>query len=300
MTVKEQLKKNPLIVNMWRWGFGNACKLATVISPVLNTKLRYRNAFGRKLDLNNPKTLNEKVLWLKLNKYMKNPLVIQCADKARVRDYVEQCGCGDILIPLIGVYDKAEDIPWDELPDQFALKWNFGAGMNIICTDKSKLDREQTVRQLDEWGKCKYWLPHSEMQYKYITKKLCCERLLKDDNGSGVVPDYKVYCFHGEAKAILVMHDRGGTIKSEFFNTKWEPLRNTKKYISPKSQTDRPMCLEKMLDYANRLSVPFPFVRCDFYIVNNELYFGELTFTPAGGLGMSETEIDGKNMAEFL
>lgn len=152
--------------------------LLTCISPTLNTKLRYCMSFRRKLDLKNPKTLNEKNLWLKLNRYMYNPLVIQCADKFRVREYVESCGCGDILNELYGTYDTPEEIDWDSLPQQFVLKWNFGAGMNIICTDKSKLNRAEAVTQLEKWGKVKCWLPFAELQYKYAPKKIVCERLL--------------------------------------------------------------------------------------------------------------------------
>ena len=141
----------------------------TIISPTLNTKARYRYTFRKKLDLKNPQTLNEKILWLKLNKYMKNPLVIQCADKYKVREYVASCGCEDILNELIGVWDSAEDIPWDDLPNEFVLKWNYGAGMNIICTDKTQMDKEKVINQLKEWGRVKCWLSHSEMQYKYIS-----------------------------------------------------------------------------------------------------------------------------------
>lgn len=156
-------------------------KVLTLISPVLNTKMRYKRAFHRNLDLNNPITLNDKVLWLKLNRYMNNPLVIQCADKYRVRDYIKKCGCEEILIPLIGVWEKVEDIPWDDLPDKFVLKWNFGAGMNIVCTDKSKMNKKKTLKQLKKWGRCKYWLTHSEMQYKYMPKKIVCEELLNTE-----------------------------------------------------------------------------------------------------------------------
>lgn len=152
--------------------------IATMISPELNTKLRYKSAFHKRLDLKNPRTLNDKILWLKLKYNNTNPLIVQCADKVAVRDYVKQCGCEEILIDLIGIYDSAEDIPWEELPNQFVLKWNFGAGMNIVCTDKSQMDKQTVINQMKKWGKCKYWLPHSEMQYKYMPKKIICEKLL--------------------------------------------------------------------------------------------------------------------------
>lgn len=155
----------------------------TVISPKLNTKARYRAAFGKKLDLQNPKTLNEKILWLKLYNYINNPLVAQCADKYRVREYVKECGLEDILVKLHGVYKTADEIPWESLPNQFVLKWNFGAGYNIVCTDKEKMDGEAVISQMKKWGKEKYWLPYSEMQYQHYHKLIICEELLNAKEG---------------------------------------------------------------------------------------------------------------------
>ncbi len=155
--------------------------LLTLISPTLNSKFIYWRTFHRKLNLENPVTFNEKLMWLKLNKYMKDPLVIQCADKYGVRAYVEGCGGKEILNELIGVFDSVDDINWDSLPNQFVLKWNFGAGMNVICTDKQSMDKEEVFRQLRRWGKSKYWLIYSEMHYKYIERKIICEHLLASE-----------------------------------------------------------------------------------------------------------------------
>lgn len=273
--------------------------LLTCISPELNTKARYRAVFGKKLDLDAPRTFNEKLLWLKLRRYISDPLAIQCADKCRVRDYIEEKGCGDILNDVIGIYDRAEDIPWDELPDRFVLKWNFGAGMNIVCTDKSALNRDAVIRQMSKWGRSKYWLAHAEMQYKHAPKKILCEKFLEDATGGGL-PDYKVYCFHGKPLAILVMHDRGKVLKTEFFDTSWQQLENTDMYLAPAHSTQKPACLDQMLRVSERLSEPFPFVRCDYYVVDGKLFFGELTFTPAGGLYTAQTKINGKEMTEYL
>lgn len=179
MNIIKIAKKSKLLKKIY---LETQCKFysfLTILSPTLNTKVRYRSIFRKKLDLKNPKTLNEKILWLKLNTYYRNPLVIQCADKYLVREYVSNCGLGQILVPLIGVWEDPMQIPWDDLPEQFVLKWNFGAGMNIICTDKSKINKEIVIKQLKEWKKCKYWLPYSEMQYKYINPKIVCEELLK-------------------------------------------------------------------------------------------------------------------------
>lgn len=293
------VKQNAMLMKLYRHILDGVLKTATRISPVLNTKLRYRIVHKKKLNLTHPKTFNEKLLWLKLYRYAHDPLVIQCADKYLVRDYICRCGYKDILVGLIGVWDTPDQIPWNDLPDKFALKWNFGAGMNIICKSKCNLDQQEVVKKMYDWGKEKCWLGHSELHYKYIPKKIVCEEYLEGEEGE--IPDYKVYCFHGEPKAILVMHDRfKGKMKTEFFDVNWNPLKNSVKYDAADIPTPQPMCLDRMLEIATVLSKPFPFVRCDFYVIGNRLYFGELTFTPAGAMYTSQTKIDGKDMTEYL
>lgn len=180
MKVLCKIKENRKVQKIYSNIIDLKYSILTIISPTLSTKTRYKAAFGKELNLSDPKTLNEKILWLKLNRYMNDPLVIQCADKYRVREYLKQCGCSEILNELIGVYDKAEEIPWEQLPDQFVLKWNFGAGMNIICTDKNAMDKNKVIKQLNKWGRSKYWLPYAEMQYKYTPKKIICEKLINE------------------------------------------------------------------------------------------------------------------------
>ena len=270
----------------------------TLISPVWNTKLLYFRAFRKKLDLKHPKTFNQKLLWLKLNRYMTDPLVIQCADKYLVRDYIKECGCEEILNDLLGAWDSPQEIDWNKLPSQFALKWNFGAGFNLICDNKEKLNQKEVVQQFRKWGRSKCWLPHSEMQYKYIPKKIICEKYLND--GTGKLPvDYKIYCFHGEPKAILVMTGREGEMKAVFKDCDWNSMEDFKKYDTYED-APRPKQLEQLIAVAKKLSAPFPFVRADFFICNEKLYFGELTFTPAGGLYPAEVLVEEKPMGEHL
>lgn len=293
------LKQNGLVFNTVCFIEDILFKLFTIISPKLNTTLRYFQASGKWPNYREPKTFTEKLITLKLKKYIHNPLVIKCADKYAVREYISNCGYDYILNDLIGVYNDATEIPWNELPQKFVLKWNFGAGMNIICKEKDYLDITETIKQLNRWGKRKYWLTHAEMQYKYAPKRIICERFLQTPDNTSI-PDYKVYCFNGKPLAILVMHDRGNGVKTEFFDQFWNPLANTKKYSSPKNPTPKPSCLNELLKCAEALSKPFPFVRLDFYIIDNRIIFGEMTFTPAGGVLTSQTMIDGKEMGEYL
>ena len=274
--------------------------ILTDISPELNTRVRYRHYYKRRLDLSNPTSFSEKLLWLKLKRYANDPLVKKCADKYAVRQYITDNGYADILVPLIGVYDSPQEIDFDKLPEKFALKWSFGCGYNIICNDKRELDVQQTIKQLDSWGRIKYYKFYAEMQYKDVEHKIICEEFLPGDSETGVIPDYKVYCFNGKPEVIFVMHDRGHGVKSEFFDIDWNRLENSNKYTQPTTPTPKPACLDFLLEVAGKISQPFPFVRCDFYILNGKLYFGEMTFTPAGGLYTSQTKVHGKEMADLL
>ena len=145
------------------------------LSPRLNTKLLFLKKFGRFPDLKDPKTLNEKILKLKLETYGRDPLVRQCADKYCVREYIDNCGLEHCLNKLIAVYDTPEEIEWDKLPEQFAMKWNFGCGYNIICQSKKDLDIPATVEKLRKWGKEPFWAYFSELQYRKIEKKIIVE-----------------------------------------------------------------------------------------------------------------------------
>lgn len=261
----------------------------TLISPKLNTKVIYWGKFHKFLDLDNPQTLDEKIQWLKFNTYYKNPLVTQCADKYAVREYVKDCGCEEILNELIGVYDKVEEIPWDTLPKQFVIKWNFGCGENLIVFDKDKLDIQEAKKQLKKWYKTRntFYLTYSEMQYKGIPPKLICEKLIETEDG-GLPVDYKFYCFNGKAEFVLTCLGRGEAghkTQFYFFDRNWNLKRINK--ASKEAPSDftlpKPQNIDQLFDYAERLSKPFPFVRADFYLEKGKITFGELTFTPGGG-----------------
>lgn len=264
-------------------------RLLTIISPRLNTKVVYRTKFKKSIDLEHPKTLDEKIQWLKLNTYRRDPLINQCADKYRVRDYVVKCGCGEILNELFGVYDSVNEIPWEDLPNQFVLKWNFGCGQNLIVKDKSQLDIESAKKKMKKWYRLRnrFYLTYSELQYKGIPPKILCERLIETEDGSLPV-DYKLYCFNGVPHCVLVCSKRGEMehgAQYYFFDKDWNLLRYNKRgKDAPADFTlPKPKGIERVFDYAAKLSKPFPFVRSDFYLENGNVIFGELTFTPCGG-----------------
>lgn len=277
-----------------------------MISPRLNALVLHKIKTGRKLDFENPVTFSDKLVVLKIRNYNNNPLVKQCADKYAVREYVKIKGHEDILNELIAVYDTIDAIEWDQLPNQFVIKWNFGCGFNIICCDKSKLDIPKTIIQLCDWGRMRTYLGYAEMQYKNVDKKIIVEKFLSTKDSS-LPSDYKLYCFNGECKAVLYISDRDkAEHKAAFFDSMWNYLgvpHNEGKAISYKEINplpEAPKSLQTMITAAEDLAEGFPFVRVDFYDVDGKAIFGEMTFTPSGGHDASEIDINGQTMGELL
>lgn len=271
----------------------------TLISPALNTRLWFMLLFKRRINLKNPKTLDEKIQKMKLTIYKDNPIYGQCADKYRVRDYICSCGCPEILNDLYQVYDRVDDIDWANLPNSFVIKWNFGCGQNLIVTDKSSLDIESAKAKLKKWYKEKnFYLYYSELQYKNIRPKLLVEKLIETEDGNLPI-DYKLYCFNGNPDCVLVCTERGKgkTPKFLFFDENGKILRYNKYGMTKNEQyvlDPIPENYNQLFDYARKITKGFPFVRADFYLEKGKVIFGELTFTPCFGMDTNrllETQI---------
>lgn len=274
-------------------------ELVSRISPEANSKMLYRMKTGEKLNLEKPVKFNEKLMWLKLNRYENDKLVAKCSDKYEVREYIKEKNCEKILNELYGVYEDANEIKWDELPERFVLKCTHGCQYNIICTDKSKLNIDKTKKILNKWLKEKYGYKYSELHYLNIKPKIICEKFLEGKNGE-LPEDYKVYCFNGKAKLILVCSEREGKeAKKDFFDIEWNRLDLREDVTESDTIIGRPDKLEEMLMCAEKLTEGLPFVRADFYIVNNQIYFGELTFSPAACCGKYNDSGD-KMLSEML
>ena len=278
----------------------------TIISPKLNTRVLYYSKKRKRFNMSNPQTFEEKLLTLKLNNYNHNPLVKQCADKYAVRGFIKEKGLEELLNELYGVYESPEDIPWDELPNQFALKLNVGCGCNYICKDKSSADKTKVYERAKKWLKNNYWLGYAEIQYKNVPKKLLVEKYLSSADGT-VPADYKIYCFNGNPTAILFIYFRfTGEMNVGFFDVDWNYLgieHNKKKKFrdfAAENMPSAPCALKKMINASRVLSKDFPFVRVDFFEIDGKAVFSELTFTPAGGFEPSQVNVNGKTMAELL
>ncbi|WP_311749502.1 ATP-grasp fold amidoligase family protein [Proteus terrae] len=266
--------------------------------PTLVTNLLYYRRFGKKLNLKNPTTFNEKLQWLKLNTYKNNPLVTQCADKYKARDYIKKLHCEDILNDIYYAWDSPSEIDWDNLPNKFVLKCNHGAGYNIVCRNKKKLNKDETLAILTQWMKEDYWKNSVELCYKDIPKKIICEKFIETKN-KALPLDYKVFCFHGKAEFVMICTERESKKPKFFFMDKnWNLLPYGLDYnnIIDTSVLEKPIGYEKLFFYAEKLSKQFPFVRADFYLNDNVILFGELTFTPAAGLDIELNNKEIKNV----
>lgn len=244
-------------------------------------KFYSRILLKKKVDLKNPQTFNEKIQWLKLHDYPNNPLVIQGADKYRVRKYVEEKGLGNILVPLIGEWDDPDKINWDELPDKFVLKCNHGCAYNIVCSDKSTFDKEDAIKKMKKWMKEDFGAFNIETHYSKIVPHITCEEYLGE-----CITDYKFFCFNGKPQYIYIssdlIHDRQAQIGFFYLDGKKMPL--IRDDYAPMDIDHLPDFFEDMKRDAEVLCQDFPFVRVDFFIANNTYYFAELTFTPSGGM----------------
>lgn len=269
----------------------------SVVSPVLASRLLYRKTTGKRLDLRNPEDFNEKLQWLKL--FWQNPLVVKCADKYEVRNYVKDCGCDEILNHLYGIYNDPFEIDWESLPNKFAIKCTHGCGFNIICDDKESLDKDETYKQLNQWLKIRYDRRALEVHYAKIKPRIICERYIETE--AGLLPnDYKVYCFNGKPKLVLVCSDRSNNLRLNFADLNWQRMNIGTEKFSRGELPAKPDCFNAMVDYAEKLAAPFPFVRVDFYDYKGKPLFGEMTYTPAGCMALYYNETGLQCLGDML
>ncbi len=258
-------------------------------------KRKFKAVMGAELDLENPKTFNEKLQWLKL--YNRKPEYTVMADKYAVRQYIAEKLGEQYLIPLLGVWDDPEDIDFDALPEQFVLKCNHNSGLGMcICKDKSKLDIDKVKSELKKGLKQDYYLTAREWPYKDIPKKIIAEKFMID-NETQELRDYKFFCFGGECRCMKVDFDRFIEHHANYYNPQGNSidLGETVCPPDPNKIVVLPKSKDKMIEYAERLSKDIPFLRVDFYDVNGDIYFGELTFYPASGFGaFTDTDWDCK------
>jgi hypothetical protein len=254
----------------------------------LYLKLMYYFKTGKKLNLKNPQTYNEKIQWLKLHD--RNPLYATLVDKYAVKKYVADTIGEEYVIPLLGVWEKSEDIDFDKLPDEFILKTTHDSGTHVICKDKKSFDYDEAQHILNHRLKQNYYKFFREWAYKDVKPRIIAEKLMRDESGAEL-KDYKFFCFDGEVKALYVARDRNiGQTKFDFFDADFNRLDLKQHYPNSTVEIKKPENFYKMKELASLLSKGMPHVRIDFYNINGKIYFGEFTLYHLAGTEKFEPE----------
>ena len=296
--IKEQLEKNGIS----NYVLMNRLFLQEICESVLDSKNRdvidrYRNVVddgeflkkqfpyrvGYELNLDNPRTFNEKIQWLKL--YDRNPSYVGLVDKKEFKTYIREVLGSEYVVPTLGVWDCVEEIEWDKLPERFVLKCTHDSGSAIICKDKATFDIEAACKKLsNDLKKNFYWLGR-EWPYKDVMPRIIAEELLGDNDEE--VTDYKFFAFDGEVKAMFIATDRSNELeetKFDFFDKDFKHLDLINGHPNAYKLPQKPATFDEMVALTERLSKGFPHLRIDYYDVNGRIYIGEFTFSHWSGL----------------
>lgn len=277
--------------------FRNVVKL---ISKKAYVSFQYKYITHHKLNWKNPTRYTEKLQYLRLYVYPKDPLVIKCASRVGAREYVKEKGYENLLIKTYGVFDRFEDIDFDKLPNAFALKTTHSSQMNYICFDKSKINYEELKKKFNKYLKTNYGKKTVELHYSPIKPQIIIEELMLEN---GKLPtEYKIHVFNGKAKSLYVVTSRGIDIRYNNYYIDWTPFDGSQ--FNGWKKTDypleKPKNFDEMIKISEDLASPFPFVRVDLYDINGTIYFSELTFTPAKGTLILDDDKCDFEMGEWL
>jgi hypothetical protein len=279
--IRKSFSNNVLLKGAYHLCRSKSIRILCEISPKLLLSLRYWAIWGKWPNLRDPITFDEKLIWLNL--YWRHPLKTVCADKYKMREYVENEGLGFLLPKIYGIYENVEEIEFEKLPEKFVLKCTHGCKFNVFCWNKEDFDIIAASLNLKKWMSIDYSKLLGELHYKGIKPRIICEEFLND--GTGKLPiDYKIFCFSGKAYCTTVVIDRepNGAGKTALYDLEWKrKFGYLLHYYEVDKDIPKPLCYEEMINYANKLSQLFPFVRIDFYSINGRAKLGEISFTPS-------------------
>ena len=263
-------------------------------------KFVYRFRVGRKLDLHNPKTFNEKIQWLKL--YDRNPAYTKMVDKALVKSYVADLIGEQYIIPTYGVYEKFDDIDFSVLPKRFVMKCTHNSGGVVVVDNKDNIDVMQLKERFDKLLKKQFYYVGREWPYKDVKPQIIIEENIQEEASEEQISDYKLMCFNGEVKCSFVCSNRNSKsgLCVNFYDEHWEPMPFERHYPRNLIEIPKPSMYDEMVRLAEILSRNIPFVRVDFYQKNEKIYFGELTFYPGSGVEEFSPEIWDYKLGEWM
>lgn len=261
--------------------------LLIILRKFTNDKLyyqiRYFIKFKRFLNYKNPDTFNAKINWLKLHD--RKPKYTKLVDKYEVRNYVDEKIGSEYLNDIIGIYDNVEEIDFDKLPNSFVLNTTHGSNWICICKDKSKFDEVLCKESLNKWLKSNYYEIWGEYVYKDVSPRIICEKYLLNENENWLI-DYKFFCFNGTPMFLHVDREISYSYTRNFYDLNWNRLPFGLEYPQSNEDLPKPKVFNKMIELATILAEDLKFIRVDFYIIKEKIYFGELTFYPDNGFGV--------------
>ena len=263
-------------------------------------RMMYRLKMGKSLDLDNPKTFNEKLQWLKIHD--RKPEYTTMVDKIAAKKYVADIIGEEYIIPTLGVWNHFDEIDFDKLPDQFVLKCNHDSGGLVIVRDKAKLDKAAAKKKLEKCLKRNYYWSSREWPYKNVPPKIFAEEYM-EDTAIKELRDYKIFTFDGMAKALFIATDRqkvGEEVKFDFYDVDFKHIPFRQGHENATIQPKKPETFDQMLKLAEKLAEGIPQVRVDFYEVNGVTYFGELTFSHFGGMTPFNPEEWDEKLGELI
>lgn len=261
-----------------------ACyKFLDFLPDKLFIQLKFFKNFHRFPNLKNPQTFSEKIQWLKL--YDRNPHYTNLVDKYEVKKIVADLIGEQYIIPTLGVWNNADEIDFDTLPNQFVLKATHDSGRIIICKDKSKLDKEWARKEMAKSLERDFYALTREWPYKNVPRRIIAEEFIEDRSGD--LKDYKFFCFSGKVTFFKIDFDRFVGHKANYYDLDWN-IQSFEEIVCPSDfnrEHDCPKNFDRMVKIAQTLSREYPFIRVDLYNNNGMIYFGEMTFFPNSGMG---------------
>ena len=268
--------------------------------PKSTLHLLYYIKIGKKLNLENPKTFNEKMQWLK---YYYNPYderIIECADKYRFYDYLVKKDLGKYSNKMLEAWNSPNDIDLSLLPNKFVLKTNNASGTNIFCDDKDSFNLEKANKLLKTYLKQDYGYNSYELQYSKMEPKIIAEEMLEFSEEN---LEYNFYCFNGKVKFCKVVSFEDKISKQGngiCLNNDWNDIQFDNPNCKMAEHPKKPVQLIEMINISEKIATEFPFVRVDFFQCVDKVILGELTFSPASGYLGAFNELAQYKMGEWL
>ena len=265
----------------------------------LYLKIFYKKKIGKKLNLKNPQTFNEKMQWLKLND--RKEIYTTMVDKYDVKKYVANIIGEEYIIPTIGVYDNFDNINFDELPNKFVIKCTHDSGGVVVCKDKSTFNIEIARKKINDCLKNNFYYLGREWPYKNVKPRIIIEKFLEDEKNEDLI-DYKIMCFNGKAQCSFLCLNRRSKegLNVDFYDLNWNKMPFERHYKQSNIVMEKPENYDLMIELAEKLAKDIPEVRVDFYDIKGKVYFGELTFYPGSGMEEFNPEEWDKKLGDLL